>query len=75
MDEMPMITNEVRSMMGLEVSSDQGGEGESDELPDFGANDVTQLSRLDILGAYACTECGRCTAVCPANLRGKNLSP
>ena len=75
MDEMPVITNEVRSMMGLEVSSEMSGEGESDELPEFGAHDVTELSRLDILGAYACTECGRCTAVCPANLTGKKLSP
>jgi Fe-S oxidoreductase len=45
------------------------------ELPEFGASDVTQLSMTDILGAYACTECGRCTAVCPANLTGKKLSP
>jgi Fe-S oxidoreductase len=45
------------------------------ELPEFGANDVLGLSRIDLLGAYSCTECGRCTSVCPANITGKKLSP
>jgi ferredoxin len=76
MDNMPEIMNEVKSMMGL------GGGGEDaadmstdDELPEFGANDVFHLSWRDVLGAYTCTECGRCTAVCPANITGKKLSP
>ncbi|GMV11336.1 MAG TPA: heterodisulfide reductase-related iron-sulfur binding cluster [Gemmatimonadaceae bacterium] len=41
----------------------------------FGAADVTHLSWKNLLDSYACTECGRCTAVCPANLTGKMLSP
>lgn len=74
MENMPEIMNEVKSMMGLPVengnSDDQGA-----ELPEFGAKDVFDLSWIDLLGAYSCTECGRCTAVCPANLTGKKLSP
>ncbi|MBK8061328.1 MAG: 4Fe-4S dicluster domain-containing protein [Gemmatimonadetes bacterium] len=41
----------------------------------FGAADVTHLSWKNLLDGYACTECGRCTSVCPANLTGKLLSP
>lgn len=71
MDNMPEIMNEVKSMMGL-----TGEEADaSDELPEFGANDIFALSWRNLLGAYACTECGRCTAVCPANITGKKLSP
>lgn len=73
MDNMPEIMNEVKGMMGLTE-----GEPEMDmdaELPEFGAKDVTGLSWLDTLGAYSCTECGRCTSVCPANSTGKKLSP
>ncbi len=69
-DNMPEVMNEVKSMMGLSEST-----SDSEELPDFGANDVFTLSWRNIMGAYACTECGRCTAVCPANQTGKMLSP
>ncbi|MFN8665754.1 MAG: (Fe-S)-binding protein [Gemmatimonadaceae bacterium] len=41
----------------------------------FGAADVTHLSWKNLLDGYACTECGRCTSVCPANITGKALSP
>ncbi|MEL6671671.1 MAG: (Fe-S)-binding protein [Bacteroidota bacterium] len=41
----------------------------------FGAKDVTDLSWKNLLDAYTCTECGRCTSVCPANITGKKLSP
>ncbi len=41
----------------------------------FGAKDVTDLSWKHLLDAYSCTECGRCTAACPANITGKKLSP
>lgn len=41
----------------------------------FGASDVTHLSWKNLLDGFACTECGRCTSVCPANLTGKPLSP
>ena len=73
MENMPEIMNEVRSMLGLE---DGGAEPElAEELPEFGARDIFDLSWKNILDAYTCTECGRCTSVCPANLTGKALSP
>ena len=68
-ENMPEVMKEVKSMMGLTE-----GDG-SETLPDFGANDVFSLSWQNILAAYSCTECGRCTAVCPANQTGKKLSP
>lgn len=45
------------------------------DLAAFGAHDVTELSWKSLLDGFACTECGRCTAVCPANITGKMLSP
>jgi len=71
MDNMPAIMNEVKSMMGMPVEVAEV----SEELPDFGANDVMGLKWKNILDAYSCTECGRCTAQCPANMTGKALSP
>jgi len=50
-------------------------DGEAGGSFDFGANDVFSLSWKNVLQAYSCTECGRCTAVCPANITGKKLSP
>ncbi len=69
MENMPEIMNEVKSMMGL------GEATNSDTIPEFGAKDVPGLGWKDVLGAYSCTECGRCTAACPANITGKKLSP
>jgi heterodisulfide reductase subunit C len=71
MANMPEIQKEVRIMMGL----DQPDTNAAADLPEFGANDVFSLSWKNILDAYSCTECGRCTAACPANLTGKKLSP
>lgn len=70
---MPEIQKEVRLMMGL----DQPDPNETTpaELPEFGANDIFSLGWTQLLQAYSCTECGRCTASCPANLTGKKLSP
>ncbi len=45
------------------------------EVEQFGANDVAQLTWKNLLDGYSCTECGRCTAACPANITGKPLSP
>jgi heterodisulfide reductase subunit C len=73
MSNMPVIMNEVRSMLGVSASTEQ--EVVADTNPDFGAKDITGLSWRNILDAYTCTECGRCTAVCPANITGKKLSP
>ncbi|MDX1410003.1 MAG: (Fe-S)-binding protein, partial [Saprospiraceae bacterium] len=72
MENMPEIMQEVRSMMGL---AEESAPPPDEELPDFGARDVPDLSWKTLLDAYTCTECGRCTAVCPANLTGKKLSP
>ncbi len=74
MENMPEIMNEVKSMMGLIPDSNETAEM-SDELPSFGAKDIFDLEWRTILNAYTCTECGRCTAQCPANLTGKKLSP
>lgn len=77
-ENMPEVMTEVKSMMGLDGSdpyADNGDMAMEEELPDFGADDVFTMSWRNILGAYACTECGRCTAVCPANQTGKLLSP
>ena len=69
MENMPVVTAEVRSMLGLGAAPAAAAPGR------FGALDVTDLPRTALLGAYACTECGRCTSECPANLSGKKLSP
>ncbi len=45
------------------------------DVEQFGASDVEQLSWKNLLDGYSCTECGRCTAACPANITGKPLSP
>ncbi len=74
MINMPEIMNEVKSMMGL-GDPDAPEPDMAAELPEFGADDVNHMSWIDILGAYSCTECGRCTDVCPANITGKKLSP
>ncbi len=75
MDNMPEIMNEVKSMMGLTEGGEEDAMNMDEELPEFGAKDVMDLSWKNILDAYSCTECGRCTAVCPANITGKKLSP
>ena len=49
--------------------------GEEGEPEKFGASDVFDLNRVQLLNAYTCTECGRCTDQCPANNTGKLLSP
>ncbi|WP_116127522.1 4Fe-4S dicluster domain-containing protein [Lewinella sp. IMCC34183] len=71
---MPEVMNEVKSMMGL-GDPDAPEPDMNAALPEFGADDVNEMSRIDLLGAYSCTECGRCTAVCPAHITGKKLSP
>jgi ferredoxin len=74
MDNMPIIMNEVRGSMGLEPMPHTPVMQEG-EMPVFGANDVFSLSWKNVMDAYTCTECGRCTAACPANITGKKLSP
>ena len=72
MTNIPEITRELQTMLGL--APEEAAEAPV-EIPEFGAADITQLSWKNLLDAYTCTECGRCTSVCPANLTGKKLSP
>lgn len=74
MENMPAIMNEVKSMMGIPVEGAAEMEM-TDDFPEFGAKDIFDLSWKNIMDAYSCTECGRCTDNCPANLTGKKLSP
>jgi ferredoxin len=71
MTNMPVVTNEVKSMLGL-VEAAPAAPAEPGR---FGAKDVNDLSWNNLLAAYSCTECGRCTSECPANITGKKLSP
>lgn len=71
-NNMQVVTNEVKSMLGL---ADASAPATPAEPGRFGAKDVNDLSWNNIMAAYSCTECGRCTAECPANLTGKKLSP
>lgn len=70
MSNMPSVQNEVKYMMQPELAP-------TDATPPskFGARDVMDLSWKSLLDAYSCTECGRCSASCPANTTGKLLSP
>ena len=71
---METITNEVKMM--LDPNADFSAAPAEDSEPErFGARDVEDLSWKNYFDALSCTECGRCTAVCPANLTGKLLSP
>ena len=74
MENMPEIMNEVKSMLGIEVEATATA-STTEESFEFGSKDIFDLSWKNILNAYSCTECGRCTAVCPANITGKKLSP
>ncbi|MBT7983871.1 MAG: (Fe-S)-binding protein [Flavobacteriaceae bacterium] len=67
------VTNEVKMM--LDPSIDPYSNASPVEVSKFGASDVFDLSKIQLLNAYTCTECGRCTSECPANQTGKKLSP
>lgn len=66
---MASVTNEVKAML------DPAFVPEPAEVTRFGAKDATDLTWKNLMEAYTCTECGRCTSVCPANQTGKLLSP
>jgi heterodisulfide reductase subunit C len=72
MTNMPEIQKEVLYAMD---PSTVPAEASQESHKKFGAKDVTDLSWKDLMDAYTCTECGRCTAACPANQTGKLLSP
>ena len=70
MDNMLAVQNEVKYMMQPELAP--AGDAQPTK---FGAKDVFDLSWKSLLDAYSCTECGRCSAACPASQTGKLLSP
>ena len=70
------VTNEVKLMMDPDADPYAAvPESENDVPEKFGASDVTDLNWVQLMNAYTCTECGRCTSACPANQTGKELSP
>lgn len=76
-ENLDSVTNEVKLMMDPNAdpfaAAPPAAEG---EVPaKFGANDVQDLTWVQLMNAYTCTECGRCTSSCPANITGKKLSP
>jgi heterodisulfide reductase subunit C/uncharacterized membrane protein len=73
-DNLESVTKEVKLMM--DPSADPFAAQPADAAPvKFGASDVQDLNWVQLLNAYTCTECGRCTSACPANITGKKLSP
>lgn len=69
------VTNEVKLMMDPSVDPFAAPAEDAPVPEKFGASDVMDLSWVQLLNAYTCTECGRCTSECPANQTGKKLSP
>jgi len=70
------VTKEIKLMMDPNADPYAApAEGEAEVPSKFGAEDVFDLNQVQLLNAYSCTECGRCTSVCPANITGKKLSP
>ncbi len=69
---MPEVTREVELMLNPSATPPADAPPPPER---FGAKDVTDLSWKSLLDAYSCTECGRCTSACPANITGKKLSP
>ncbi len=78
LDTMESITKEVKIMMDPDqafASPPEGAEAEEEVPERFGVLDVEDVTWKSYLDSLACTECGRCTSVCPANITGKKLSP
>ena len=70
-ENMESVTTEVKLMLDPNAVAPENYESPLG----FGAKDVTDLTWKNLMDAYSCTECGRCTSVCPANITGKLLSP
>lgn len=76
LDNLASVTNEVKLMMDPNADPYATPTTDENAVPSkFGASDVQDLNWVQLLNAYTCTECGRCTSSCPANLTGKKLSP
>lgn len=75
-DNLESVTKEVQLMMDPNADPFAAPAPGADDAPaKFGASDVMDLNWVQLLNAYTCTECGRCTSSCPANQTGKKLSP
>ncbi|HNP32977.1 MAG TPA: (Fe-S)-binding protein [Flavobacterium sp.] len=75
-DNLESVTKEVKLMMDPNADPFAAQPADANAAPHkFGASDVQDLNWVQLLNAYTCTECGRCTSSCPANQTGKKLSP
>lgn len=75
-DNLESVTKEVKLMMDPNADPFAAQPVDENAVPSkFGASDVEDLNWVQLLNAYTCTECGRCTSACPANQTGKKLSP
>ncbi|EPE9899890.1 4Fe-4S dicluster domain-containing protein [Flavobacterium psychrophilum] len=75
-DNLESVTKEVKLMMDPNADPFAAPAPDSNAVVSkFGAQDVQDLNWVQLLNAYTCTECGRCTSSCPANQTGKKLSP
>ena len=75
-DNLESVTKEVKLMMDPNANPFATQPADENAIPSkFGASDVQDLNWVQLLNAYTCTECGRCTSSCPANQTGKKLSP
>ena len=75
-DNLEAVTKEVKMMMDPNANPFAAPAHTEGEVPaKFGASDIQDLNWVQLLNAYTCTECGRCTSSCPANITGKKLSP
>lgn len=75
MENMISVTKEVKLMMNPNADPYATPPADVPTPESFGAKDVTDLNWVQLMNAYSCTECGRCTSECPANQTGKLLSP
>lgn len=74
-DNLESVTKEVKLMLDPNADPFAAPPEGAEEPGTFGAKDVFDLNQVQLLNAYTCTECGRCTEQCPANMTGKLLSP
>ena len=76
-ENLDAVTKEIKLMMdpNADPYAPQADTTTDASAERFGAKDIFDLNKVQLLNAYTCTECGRCTAVCPANITGKKLSP
>ncbi|MGL2986896.1 4Fe-4S dicluster domain-containing protein [Flavobacterium sp. RSSA_27] len=74
-DNLASVTNEVKLMMDPNADPFAAPTDANAAPSKFGASDVMDLNWVQLMNAYTCTECGRCTSSCPANQTGKKLSP